>query len=250
MYCRARGDNLSPLVSTHPLANTPVAASRPSWVRQRESTRPYPSFLILILIPRGILGFPPSASQSRHELPEDGRAVCRLVRKQAFAEADPAVTTPCGSNSYTHWALLGPLRSWRTIVGSVSGVPSGSAAAFRQLSVCIAAAPDPEGAPGRYRPARRSASRPARNWSTPCCSMSSSVSRSTPAAPPVAAHSPPCFRQNVTSALSCTPSSVLRTPRSPSRLRSISAIRPYTSGLCPTRSSSRSGPGCCLLPSP
>lgn len=76
------------------------------------------------------------------------------------------------------------------------------------------------------------------------------------------------------SALSCTPSQVLRAPRTPSRLRSTSAIRLYTSGLCPTRlpvraspvprsslwkrataytperSSRRSDPGCCLLPSP
>lgn len=34
--------------------------------------------------------------------------------------------------------------------------------------------------------------------------------------------------------LSCTPSSVLWTSRTPSRLRAISAIRPYTHGLCPT----------------
>ena len=76
------------------------------------------------------------------------------------------------------------------------------------------------------------------------------------------------------SALSCTPSSVLRTSRTPSRLRATSAFRPYTPGLCPTwlpgrvspvprcsvpnvpppetpeRSSIRSGPECCLLPSP
>ena len=108
-------------------------------------------------------------------------AGCRPVRKQAFAGAGPAITTPCGfdtvptlstrhqwfpcgpllashltwffpglfllcsrpwllttaaegglepapasrfrgasphrSSSYTHWALLGPLRSWRTVVG-------------------------------------------------------------------------------------------------------------------------------------
>ncbi len=36
------------------------------------------------------------------------------------------------------------------------------------------------------------------------------------------------------SALSCTPSSVLRASRTPSRLRATSAIRPYTPGLCPT----------------
>jgi len=75
------------------------------------------------------------------------------------------------------------------------------------------------------------------------------------------------------SALSCTLSPVLRTPRTPSRLRSLSAFRLYTPGLCPTRlpgrvsrsaffsgnvpppstperSSSRSGLDCCLLPSP
>jgi hypothetical protein len=37
------------------------------------------------------------------------------------------------------------------------------------------------------------------------------------------------------SAFGCTPSSVLRTPRTPSRLRSLSAIRPYTRDLCPTQ---------------
>jgi hypothetical protein len=66
----------------------------------------------------------------------------------------------------------------------------------------------------------------------------------------------------------------LRTPRTPSRLRETSAVRPYTHGLCPTRlpgrvspvprcsfptchrSKPRGGPashpvaGCCLLPSP
>jgi len=36
------------------------------------------------------------------------------------------------------------------------------------------------------------------------------------------------------SALSCAPSRVLRTSRSPSRLRALSAVRPYTPGLCPT----------------
>ena len=36
------------------------------------------------------------------------------------------------------------------------------------------------------------------------------------------------------SALSCAPSLVLRAPRTPSRLRALSAIRPYTPGLCPT----------------
>jgi hypothetical protein len=44
------------------------------------------------------------------------------------------------------------------------------------------------------------------------------------------------------SALSCAPSQVLRTPRTPSRLRSISAVRPYTSGLCPTRLPGRVSP--------
>jgi hypothetical protein len=36
------------------------------------------------------------------------------------------------------------------------------------------------------------------------------------------------------SALSCTPSAVLRTSRTPSRLRATSAFRPYTPGLCLT----------------
>ena len=36
------------------------------------------------------------------------------------------------------------------------------------------------------------------------------------------------------SAFCCTPSSALWTPRTPSRLRAISAVRPYTHGLCPT----------------
>ena len=36
------------------------------------------------------------------------------------------------------------------------------------------------------------------------------------------------------SALSCAPSPVLRTSRTPSRLRSLSAVRLYTRGLCPT----------------
>ena len=36
------------------------------------------------------------------------------------------------------------------------------------------------------------------------------------------------------SAFCCTPSSVLRTPRTPSRLRPLSAVRLYTRGLCPT----------------
>jgi hypothetical protein len=44
------------------------------------------------------------------------------------------------------------------------------------------------------------------------------------------------------SALSCTPSSVLWTPRTPSRLRALSALRPYTSGLCPTRLPGRASP--------
>jgi len=35
-------------------------------------------------------------------------------------------------------------------------------------------------------------------------------------------------------ALSCAPSLVLRAPRTPSRLRAISAVRPYTPGLCLT----------------
>src|SRR5580658_7726251 len=35
-------------------------------------------------------------------------------------------------------------------------------------------------------------------------------------------------------ALCCTPSPVLRTPRTPSRLRAFSTFRPYTPGLCPT----------------
>src|SRR5713226_1095257 len=44
------------------------------------------------------------------------------------------------------------------------------------------------------------------------------------------------------SALSCTPSSVLRTSRTPSRLRAPSAVRPYTPGLCPTRPPGRVSP--------
>jgi hypothetical protein len=44
------------------------------------------------------------------------------------------------------------------------------------------------------------------------------------------------------SALSCTPSSVLWTPRTPSWLRALSAVRPYTSGLCPTRLPGRVSP--------
>jgi hypothetical protein len=36
------------------------------------------------------------------------------------------------------------------------------------------------------------------------------------------------------SAFCCAPSPVLRTPRTSSRLRATSAIRPYTPGLCPT----------------
>jgi len=44
------------------------------------------------------------------------------------------------------------------------------------------------------------------------------------------------------SALSCTPSSVLRTSRTPSWLRAISAVRPYTHGLCPTRPPGRASP--------
>src|SRR5579863_4678710 len=44
------------------------------------------------------------------------------------------------------------------------------------------------------------------------------------------------------SALSCTPSPVLRTSRTPSQLRATSAIRPYTPGLCPTRLPGRASP--------
>jgi hypothetical protein len=44
------------------------------------------------------------------------------------------------------------------------------------------------------------------------------------------------------SALSCTPSLVLRTSRTPSRLRAFSAFRPYTHGLCPTRLPGRASP--------
>ena len=44
------------------------------------------------------------------------------------------------------------------------------------------------------------------------------------------------------SALSCAPSPVLRTPRTPSRLRSTSAFRLYTSGLCLTRLPGRVSP--------
>jgi hypothetical protein len=43
-------------------------------------------------------------------------------------------------------------------------------------------------------------------------------------------------------AFCCTPSSVLRTPRTPSRLRPTSAIRPYKRGLCPTRLPGRVSP--------
>ena len=44
------------------------------------------------------------------------------------------------------------------------------------------------------------------------------------------------------SALSCTPSLVLRTPRTPSQLRSTSTFRPYTHGLCLTRLPGRVSP--------
>ena len=44
------------------------------------------------------------------------------------------------------------------------------------------------------------------------------------------------------SALSCAPSSVLRAPRTPSWLRSTSAFRLYTSGLCLTRLPGRVSP--------
>ena len=44
------------------------------------------------------------------------------------------------------------------------------------------------------------------------------------------------------SALSCALSPVLRTPRTPSWLRPTSAIRLYTSGLCPTRLPGRTSP--------
>ena len=43
-------------------------------------------------------------------------------------------------------------------------------------------------------------------------------------------------------ALSCAPSPVLRTPRTPFRLRTISAFRLYTHGLCPTRLPARVSP--------
>ena len=76
------------------------------------------------------------------------------------------------------------------------------------------------------------------------------------------------------SVLSCTPSPVLRTSRTPSRIRALSAFRPYMLGLCPTRLPGRVSPvprcsvptchrlrprgapasvpepSCCLLPSP
>ena len=76
------------------------------------------------------------------------------------------------------------------------------------------------------------------------------------------------------SVLSCTPSQVLRTSRPPSRLRALSAFRPYMLGLRPTRLPGRVSPvphcsvptccrlrprgdptsvpdqNCCLLPSP
>jgi hypothetical protein len=44
------------------------------------------------------------------------------------------------------------------------------------------------------------------------------------------------------SALSCTPSLVLLAFRTPSRLRALSAFRPYTPGLCPTRPPGRVSP--------
>src|SRR5690242_7751667 len=44
------------------------------------------------------------------------------------------------------------------------------------------------------------------------------------------------------SAFCCTPSSVLRTPRTPSRLRAFSAVRLYTHGLRPTRPPGRVSP--------
>jgi hypothetical protein len=44
------------------------------------------------------------------------------------------------------------------------------------------------------------------------------------------------------SALCCAPSSVLWTSRTPSRLRAISAFRPYSPGLCPTRLPGRVSP--------
>ena len=44
------------------------------------------------------------------------------------------------------------------------------------------------------------------------------------------------------SVLSCTPSPVLRTPRTPFRLLAISAFRLYTLGLCPTRLPARVSP--------
>jgi hypothetical protein len=44
------------------------------------------------------------------------------------------------------------------------------------------------------------------------------------------------------SALSCTPSSVLRASRTPSWLRALSAIRLYTLGLCPTGLPGRASP--------
>ena len=53
-----------------------------------------------------------------------------------------------------------------------------------------------------------------------------------PACPRAYLHSSPIkARPLPSSALSCAPSSVLRIPRTPSRLRSTSAFRPYTSGL-------------------
>jgi len=43
-------------------------------------------------------------------------------------------------------------------------------------------------------------------------------------------------------ALSCAPSLVVWTPRTPSWLRATSAIRPYMPGLCPTRLPGRASP--------
>src|SRR5215472_3081676 len=52
------------------------------------------------------------------------------------------------------------------------------------------------------------------------------------------------------SAFCCAPSPVLRTPRTSSRLRAISALRPYTPGLRPTRLPGRISPvPCCSVPS-
>src|SRR4030065_553900 len=77
---------------------------------------------------------------------------------------------------------------------------------------------------GRYRPAKRSARMPSRNGSTPFSSMALMLCSSTPpasgteAVPPPSSGFPP-------------PSPVLRTPRTPSRLRATSAPALYARSL-------------------